>query len=1038
VGFRLVGGTRSTTRAVVWLTAALAAAAPWRPAHADAVPAPLIRIASVRELPPEGAAAGRPVRLHGTLVYADEEWGLAFLSDETGVVFLDPIGLGSLPPSGTRLGVEGRTELAFGVVAVAPTKVTPGPRAALPAGAMPTGLPSPGHPVWASVEGVIRRFSADPDHATVKLFTRFGPVVAHLPAPDGPVRQDLVDAAVRVVGVLETPTGGSHAPRLWVPTFEALEVVTPAPQLDSVPSRSVAEIDRLWSTTPSLHRVRLDIVAVRRESVRTFAVEDATGQMEAEIDQPELVQQGSRIRLWGFLEPGGARPYLADTRSQLLESTAIAPPARETGLRTLRAAADVRALSRREAERGYPVSLDAVVTYVDPRYNHLFVQDASAGVFVHTAFTDLGLRAGDRVRVDGITGPGDLAPIVLEPRVRRLGQGELPPPRPVGAARFVSGEDDCLRVELEGTVRAEASEGGRLALLLSSEGHRLTVRMPLLPGSRLPSGLVGATVRVRAVVGTLSNWLRQLSGTILFVARPEDLEIVRPAGPEGFTLPVTAVSDVFRAAAEDRFGHRVRVSGVVLHQGSEGLLVLRDETGALAVGLSRYRPTWPGERVEVVGFPAPRPHVPFLEDAVLRVVGRGAPPAAIATEAAQLLGGGHEGDLVAVRARLLDAVPSRTGLLLILQAGQLVFDAALETEVPVGAPWEPGSQLALTGVCRLNETPGRGTTLQLLLRTPGDVRLVSPPPWWTPSRARWVLGGLLAVLAAAFTWGVTLNAQVRKRTRELREHLAREAELERDYREQLEYMVAERTHQLEMAQRKMLQEERLAALGKLTATVSHELRNPLATIRGSLFLLSEGLHDPPPLARRALERAERNVLRCDDIIEELLEYARVRPLARRPTDIDAWLEEAASEVALPPGIALSCEPASLARLAIDPPRLLRCIVNLVTNAADAIAGAAGPDAEARGRVLVSSHSANGRVEIRVRDDGPGIPADVQDRALEPFFSTKSFGIGLGLAIVKQIMELHGGGVELASRPGETTVTLWLPLLEPLAAQGGAS
>jgi signal transduction histidine kinase len=1038
VGFWLVGGTRSATRAIVWLGVVLASAAPWRPTHAEAAPAPLTRIASVRGLPPEEAAAGRAVALEGTLVYADTEWGVAFLADEEGAVFLDPLGLPALPAVGTRLGVNGRTELAFGVVAVAASQVRPGPITGLPAGSPATSVPEQGEPAWVSLEGVIRRFSTEPGHSTLKLATRFGPVVAQIPDSNRSPLQDSVDAAVRVRGVLDSPAGGGRAPRLWVPSWHELEIVSPAPELDSVPSYPVAALDRLWDTTPPPHRVRLDIVAVRRESVRTFVVEDATGHMEAEIDQPELVQQGSRIRLWGFLEPGGDRPYLADTRSHLLEGTAITPPAREPGLRTLRKAADVRALSRREAERGYPVSLDAIVTYVDPRYNHLFVQDDSAGLFVHTAFTDLGLRAGDRVRLDGFTGPGDLAPIVLEPRVRRLGQGRLPPPRPIGAARFVSGEDDCQRVQLEGTVRTEATEGGRLALLLVSEGHRLTARMPLLPGSPLPSALVGATVRVRAVAGTQSNWLRQLSGAILFIARPEDLEVLQPGGPESSDLPVTPVTDVFRAAAEDRFGHRVRVSGVVLHQGPDGFLVLRDQTGALAVGLSSYRPTWPGERVEVVGFPAPRPHGPFLEDAVLRVVGRGAPPAAIATEAAQLLGGGHEGDLVAVRARLLDALPSRTGLLLILQAGQLVFDAALETEVPVAAPWEPGSRLDLSGVCRLNEAPGRGTTLQLLLRRPGDVRLVSPPPWWTPGRARWVLGGLLAVLAAAFAWGVTLNLQVRKRTGELREHLAREAELERDYREQLEYMVAERTHQLEMAQRKMLQEERLAALGKLTATVSHELRNPLATIRGSLFLLSESVAGATPLARRALDRAERNVLRCDGIIEELLEYARVRPLARRPTEIDPWLEEAMSEMNLPSGVALSCEPASEAHLEIDPPRLLRCVVNLVTNAAEAIAGKAGPDTEARGRVVVSSRSANGRVEIGVRDDGPGIPADVLDRALEPFFSTKSFGIGLGLAIVKQIMELHGGGVELASRPGETTVTLWLPLLEPVAAHGGAS
>jgi signal transduction histidine kinase len=280
-------------------------------------------------------------------------------------------------------------------------------------------------------------------------------------------------------------------------------------------------------------------------------------------------------------------------------------------------------------------------------------------------------------------------------------------------------------------------------------------------------------------------------------------------------------------------------------------------------------------------------------------------------------------------------------------------------------------------------------------------------------------------LFGAFAWVVTLRRRVRVQTAALRERLEREGELERDYRDRLEAMVWERTQDLERAQEELIRKERLATLGQLTATVSHELRNPLGTIRGSVFFVADSLRDAPPAVRRALDRAERNIVRCDAIIEELLEYARVRDLVRQPTDLDAWLREALAELRLPPGIALVRDLASGAGVSIDRQRVLRCIINVVTNATEAI-GPTGPGSPPRGsRIEVSSRATAERVEIRIADDGPGIPPDLRQRIFEPFFSTKSFGVGLGLPIVQQIMEQHGGGVVVESAPGRTVFSLWV-------------
>jgi signal transduction histidine kinase len=395
--------------------------------------------------------------------------------------------------------------------------------------------------------------------------------------------------------------------------------------------------------------------------------------------------------------------------------------------------------------------------------------------------------------------------------------------------------------------------------------------------------------------------------------------------------------------------------------------------------------------------------------------------------AGQLLGGLHDGDLVAIQARLQDVVPTSSGFRLIVRSAETLFEASLEEETATPVPYGPGSLLELVGVAVVREEPGEGAQVRLLVRSRGDVRVLerAPSPWWNGQRVTWALGGLGGVLVGAFAWGATLRRQVRARTRDLRERSEHEARVETQIRAQLEEMVAERSRELAELKVRLVREERMSALGKLTTIVSHELRNPLATIRGSLFLIEETLPDAPARVKRALERAERGVRRSDEIISELLDYSRTRPVEMVVTDVDGWLSRRIADITLPPGIVLARDFASGATARVDGPRLLRCIINLVMNAAEAITAA--PAGQNGSRIELSTRCAGDRVEIRVQDDGPGIPADLQAQVFEPFFSTKSFGVGLGLALVRQIMEQHRGGVSLVSRPGETAFTLWLPV-----------
>jgi signal transduction histidine kinase len=242
----------------------------------------------------------------------------------------------------------------------------------------------------------------------------------------------------------------------------------------------------------------------------------------------------------------------------------------------------------------------------------------------------------------------------------------------------------------------------------------------------------------------------------------------------------------------------------------------------------------------------------------------------------------------------------------------------------------------------------------------------------------------------------------------------------------LERRVDERTAELRAAQDELLRKERLSTLGQLTATVAHELRNPLSAIRNTLFTLKDALSRAQLNLDRPLGRMERSIARCDGIIGDLLDYTRIRELRCRAVIGDQWLDEMFVEHSIPAGIALVHQfGASGCRVNIDTDRMRQVVVNLLDNAVQAMLPADGNDASHR--ILIATRLAQAGYELTIEDNGPGIPADVLPRVFEPLFSTKSFGTGLGLPTVKQIVEQHGGAIAIASETGAgTRVTVTLP------------
>jgi PAS domain S-box-containing protein len=233
---------------------------------------------------------------------------------------------------------------------------------------------------------------------------------------------------------------------------------------------------------------------------------------------------------------------------------------------------------------------------------------------------------------------------------------------------------------------------------------------------------------------------------------------------------------------------------------------------------------------------------------------------------------------------------------------------------------------------------------------------------------------------------------------------------------------------LAAAQETLLRKTRLAALGELTATVAHELRNPLGAVASSAHVIRRKSDKNDADVTRALNLADRGIRRCDAIITELLDFTRAKGLQPLPYEIDSWLPKMLDELDFPEAVTVERDLGADGTIAsFDAEALRRAIINVVENAKEAVmVQEHEKDKVARGRLLIKTRPCSEKVDIQVGDNGPGIPKGQLDKIMEPLFSTKSFGTGLGLPTVQRILEDHGGGVEIESEEGRgTTVTLWL-------------
>jgi signal transduction histidine kinase len=222
--------------------------------------------------------------------------------------------------------------------------------------------------------------------------------------------------------------------------------------------------------------------------------------------------------------------------------------------------------------------------------------------------------------------------------------------------------------------------------------------------------------------------------------------------------------------------------------------------------------------------------------------------------------------------------------------------------------------------------------------------------------------------------------------------------------------------------RAVARSEQLAAVGELAASIAHEVRNPLAGMKGALQVLRKDLGGKPE-NQEVVEELLAQIDRLENLVRDLLTYARPRALRRQRFDLHEMLDrllrmykDQSDRQAI---TVLRTYGPGTGEMDADPTQMEQVFLNLIHNAMQAM--------ESGGRLSVITRTIDGAIEITFRDTGRGIdPLDLP-RIFQPFFTTKHRGSGLGLPIVSKIAESHGGKIEIASRVGKgTTATVTIP------------
>ncbi|MEO5823204.1 MAG: response regulator [Vicinamibacteraceae bacterium] len=947
-------------------------------------------VGAIRSLPAPLTAAV-DVKLTGTVTFFNSALDQAWVQDATGGVRVDRIGLDPLVHVGDVVELTGRATMGGSApivlrdtLRVISTGAPPPP----PVRITPADIAEGRHQyLFVEASGIVRSASMDSRGRlalTVRADDKDLTVGVREVGRADPAQY--LDAGVTMQGVLATnhdAYGRTGASRLLVSSTREITITRPAPTAANIPLLAVQALVNNGSSR-SAHRVR--VRGVVSAAGAGFRLTDATGAVSLAPAGKTALAAGDDIEVAGFpAEHDGA---IALEHAMRLEDESTLPMTH----RVLTQASDIRNMSVSEAKRGYPVKLQAVITYYDPHNTTLTIQDASAGIYVRVGNSPVPLlQSGQLVELEGFTGPGDVVPVIIAPRITVIGTAPMPAPMAIDPARFFAGVGDCQWMQVTGIVDAIERRDARTYIGLRLNFKRIEMAIPGEPV--LPEGLLYSRISAQGVGASRFNFRRQILGITLRLPTVDYLHIVEAAKAP----PVTSIAELLQFTPSAGGDDPSAVKGVVLLTNPTGPTWLSDDTGGVLVATHARGTFAIGDVVKATGFPEAGAFNPILRSAALSKIGSQPPPPAPAMTLDDILEDGWDAKLAQVEGYLTDRVANSGRERLTIVQGTRTIVA----ELPDGqsARVEVGSLVKVTGVSAIDAAAAgnisipRGVTLYL--RSVNDIAIVANPPWWTAQRTLTLASGLVVVTLATLGWVGLLRRRVSKQTADLRS--AKDA--------------AEAASQ---------------AKSEFLANVSHEIRTPMNGVLGMTELVLES--DVTPEQRECLTMARTSAQSLVTLINEILDFSKIEAGKMQTDSVAFPIYEVVTETVRPLALQAAekglefvydVSPALPERLIGDGGRLGQVITNLIGNAVKftregSVAVHVAIDERTESEVVL---------HVRVADTGIGIPQEKQQAIFDAFTQadgsiTRQFGgTGLGLSIASRLVTLMGGRMWLESEPG---------------------
>jgi diguanylate cyclase (GGDEF)-like protein/PAS domain S-box-containing protein len=467
----------------------------------------------------------------------------------------------------------------------------------------------------------------------------------------------------------------------------------------------------------------------------------------------------------------------------------------------LRTVQELFHLSKADAVKSIPVELDAVVTYSDPEWGLLFVQDRSGSTYIDVHGSSTKYPPGSRIRIDGVSTMGYVSPEVARAKITVLGHGMLPNPQQKSVAELDAGGADSSWVATEGVLHPCEKLWDRVCFHIL-DGKKLVWLIIPLPDGPAAHNLIGARVQVRGVCGSHLDATNKRVAAQLFVNSLDDIQVEDPPLLESSFLPPIAIQELRASDAEQRFVRQNHVRGTVTWR-SPGLFSIEDSSGALFVETEKNVVVHTGTVVDVIGFPSHGEFGLQMSDSSVSLAAVQPSTGGIApldVTAAEALKRSLNGRQVHLKARLVSQSVNATKYVYEFEDGELRFSATLQRNDATRETvvLSRDSILELTGVAVIRGgTPEWPASLLILIDSPADMVVRGGSGWLTLRRALIILIIVLLCVLMPLLWGTTLRRTVRKQTVALRQQadtiqarLQNELKLEKRFRRLFERNLA--------------------------------------------------------------------------------------------------------------------------------------------------------------------------------------------------------------------------------------------------------